>query len=224
MLIVISRRWNTVFFPVKVAFINKMYLHTSRKYISLTQKNSSKSAPCGSPIKQNIHCRMTASIRTTYWFCFMLTLTHLFALRTEICQPEWNYFSGYCYFTSSTCSSWPTAKKKCIEMGSHLATVHNQEENVYIQHRHNGEKSWIGLNDRSVEGSFVWTNKGTSSFRFWAPNQPNNYTDQDCVHTLGAKNEYTWNDVSCDNCFKFTCFKGKQLRFEQTERLYLEPF
>ena len=43
-------------------------------------------------------------------------------------------------------------------MGSHLVTVHNQEENVHIQHRHNGEKSWIGLNDRSVEGSFVWTN------------------------------------------------------------------
>lgn len=92
-------------------------------------------------------------------------------------------------------------------MGSNLVTVHNQEENVYIQHRHNGEKSWIGLNDRSVEGSFVWTKKGTSNFRFWAPNQPNNYTDQDCVHTLGAKKGYTWNDVSCDSYFKFTCFK-----------------
>ena len=109
-------------------------------------------------------------------------------------------------------------------MGSNLVTVHNQEENVYIQHRHNGEKSWIGLNDRSVEGSFVWTKKGTSNFRYWAPNQPNNYTDQDCVHTLGAKNGYTWNDVSCDNCFKFTCFKGKRLtRFKRRERLYLEP-
>ena len=139
----------------------------------------------------------------------MLTLKYLFALHTEVCQPGWDYFSGYCYFTSSTCSSWPTAEKKCVKMGSHLATVHNQEENVYIQHRHNGEKSWIGLNDRSAEGSFVWINKGTSSFRFWAPNQPNNYKDQDCVHTLGAKNEYTWNDVSCDTCFKFTCFKGK---------------
>lgn len=146
----------------------------------------------------------------------MLALMHLFALHTEVCQLGWDYYNGYCYFTSSNCSSWPTAERKCAKMGSHLATVHNQEENVYIQHRHNGEKSWIGLNDRSVEGSFLWTKKGTSSFRFWAPNQPNNYTDQDCVHTLGAKNEYTWNDVSCDDCFKFTCFKGKKLNiFEQ---------
>ena len=69
-------------------------------------------------------------------------------------------------------------------MSSSLVTVHNQTENVYIQHRNNGEKSWIGLNDRSVEGSFVWTNKELSSFRFWARNQPNNWKNEDCVHTL----------------------------------------
>lgn len=53
-------------------------------------------------------------------------------------------------------------------MHSHLVTVHNQEENVHLQHQHNGEGSWIGLNYRSVEGSFVWAKKGISSFRFWA--------------------------------------------------------
>ncbi|CAH3148806.1 unnamed protein product [Porites evermanni] len=90
-------------------------------------------------------------------------------------------------------------------MNSHLVTVHNQEENVYIQHRHNGERSWIGLNDRSVEGSFVWTNKEITSFRFWAPQQPNDWKNEDCVHTLGANHGYTWNDVSCDNCYNFTC-------------------
>ena len=93
-------------------------------------------------------------------------------------------------------------------MSSNLVTVHNQEENVYIQHRHNGERSWIGLNDRSVEGSFVWTNKEISSFRFWAPQQPNDWKNEDCVHTLGAKHGYTWNDLPCHNCYNYTCFKG----------------
>ena len=93
-------------------------------------------------------------------------------------------------------------------MGSSLVTVHNLKENVYIQRRHNGDESWIGLNDRSVEGSFVWTNKELSSFRFWARNQPNNWKNEDCVHTLGARQGYTWNDVPCDNCYNFTCFTG----------------
>ena len=160
-----------------------------------------------------------------FFVCVNNALKRLFTCHADLCQPGWDYFNGYCYFTSSTYTTWSNSLTKCSKMGSHLVTVHSQEENVYIQHRHNGERSWIGFNDRSVKGSFVWTKKGTSSFRFWAPNRPNNYTDQDCVHTLGAKNGYTWSDSSCDNCFKFTCVKGKQLnRFEQTERLYLEQF
>ena len=130
-------------------------------------------------------------------------------IRTDICPDGWDYFNGYCYLTSSVCAPWVTAVSNCSMMNSHLVTVHNQEENVYIQHRHNGERSWIGLNDRRVEGSFVWTNKEISSFQFWAPQQPNNLKNEDCVHTLGAKDGYSWNDVSCDNCYNYTCVKGK---------------
>jgi len=132
------------------------------------------------------------------------------SLCTDICQPGWTYFGGYCYFTSPACASWLTAESNCSAMNSDLVTIHNQEENAFIQHRHDGDKSWIGLNDRSVEGSFVWTNKEISSFRFWAPNQPNDWNNEDCVHTLGAKHGYTWNDVPCYNCFNFTCFTGKK--------------
>ena len=126
----------------------------------------------------------------------------------DICNQGWSYFGGYCYFTSAACASWLTAESNCSNMSSGLVTVHNQEENVYIQHRHNGHRSWIGLNDRNVEGSFVWTNKEISSFRFWSARQPNNWKNEDCVHTLGASHGYTWNDVSCDNCYSFTCFAG----------------
>ncbi|XP_073252207.1 uncharacterized protein [Porites lutea] len=130
-----------------------------------------------------------------------------YTVLSDICQPRWSFFGGYCYFTSRACASWLTAESNCSAMSSNLVTVHNQEENVYIQHRHNGERSWIGLNDRSVEGSFVWTNKEISKFRFWAPQQPNDWKNEDCVHTLGARHGYTWNDVPCTNCYNYTCFK-----------------
>ena len=129
---------------------------------------------------------------------------------TDICHPGWNYFGGYCYFTSPACASWLTAESNCAAMNSDLVTVHNQEENVYIQHQHSGAKSWIGLNDRSVEGSFVWTNREISQFRYWAEKQPNDWNNEDCVHTLGARHGYTWNDVPCNNCFNFTCFTGNK--------------
>ena len=54
----------------------------------------------------------------------------------------------------------------------------------------------------------MWTNKEISSFRFWAPQQPNDWKNEDCVHTLGAKHGYACNDVPCHNCYNYTCFKG----------------
>ena len=150
-------------------------------------------------------------------YCFWLLLLFslfvvvflLFVVVVDICgDPEWSYFNGYCYFTSTTCTSWLTAKANCTAFGSNLVTVHNQEENVYIQHRHNGEKSWIGLNDRNTEGLFTWTPGEIRNFSFWAPNQPNNFRDEDCVHTLGLGHGYRWNDVPCESCHKYTCAKG----------------
>ena len=58
----------------------------------------------------------------------------------------------------------------------------------------------------------MWTNKEINSFRFWALQQPNDWKNEDCVHTLGAKHGYNWNDVPCTNCHNYTCFKGAKHR------------
>ncbi|XP_022808926.1 uncharacterized protein LOC111345899, partial [Stylophora pistillata] len=89
-----------------------------------------------------------------------------------------------------------------------LADVNNNEENVYIQHRHNGDKSWLGFNDRSTESDSTWVDRrGRGNFTAWANNQPNNFKEEDCVHALGVKYSYEWNDVQCSDCHKFTCKK-----------------
>ena len=132
----------------------------------------------------------------------------LLLLLTDICEPGWSFFNGYCYLTSSTCTDWLSAENTCSYEGAHLATVYNQEENIFIQHQHNGEKAWIGLNDRSVEGTFVYASHRRTNFTFWAKNQPNNMKNEDCVHTLGVAHGYTWNDVPCNKCQNYTCMKG----------------
>ena len=68
----------------------------------------------------------------------------------------------------------------------------------------------------------MWTNKEISKFRFWASQQPNDWRNEDCVHTLGAKHGYTWNDVPCTNCYNYTCFKGnKRSTMKVSNRIYL---
>ena len=96
-------------------------------------------------------------------------------------------------------------------MGANLPAIESQEENVYIQHRHNGDKAWIGLNDIATEGVFAWVDGCPFKFRYWAQNQPNNFRGEDCVHTLGPGHGYMSNDVDCSACHQYTCKKGRCL-------------
>ncbi|RMX58432.1 hypothetical protein pdam_00019701 [Pocillopora damicornis] len=130
-----------------------------------------------------------------------------YAVLTDICDPGWNYFDGHCYFTSKTCANWTTALRNCRNENSAIADIKSSEENVFIQHRHNGEKSWLGLNDRTSEGNFTWADRGRGNFTAWAKNQPNNFKEEDCVHALGIKYRYEWNDVKCSDCHQYTCKK-----------------
>lgn len=126
----------------------------------------------------------------------------------DVCDPGWSFYDGSCYLTSQKCETWSKASQICRATGSNLASIKSQEENVYVQHRHNGDKAWIGLNDITSEGLFTWVDGSPSKFRFWAQNQPNNYRGEDCVYTLGVRRGYKWNDVNCSACHQYTCQKG----------------
>ena len=111
----------------------------------------------------------------------------------------------------SACDSWINSQGKCSTLGASLPSIHSQEENVYVQHLHGGERAWLGLSDINTEGTFVWSDGTPFDFHYWARHQPNNFHDEDCVHTLGLlrDDEYKWNDVNCSDCHRFTCKKGK---------------
>jgi len=130
-----------------------------------------------------------------------------YAVLPDACEPGWSFYNGSCYFTSEKCETWTNASIICRGMGANLAAVESQEENVYIQHRHNGDRAWIGLNDIATEGLFAWVDGCPFKFRYWAPRQPNNFMGEDCVHTLGPGHGYMWNDVDCSACHQYTCKK-----------------
>ena len=100
-------------------------------------------------------------------------------------------------------------------MNSVLVDVNSNEENVYIQHRHNGKNSWLGFNDVLSEGVFTWADLGAGNFTAWAKDQPNNLGGQDCVHTLGLKRNYEWNDIPCGNAISI---RVKKVRGEQAKK------
>ena len=136
-------------------------------------------------------------------------MVQIFDTFLDICDPGWSYFNGYCYFTSQKCTNWTTALSKCRQSNSVLVDVNNKEENVFIQNRHNGERSWLGLNDRSTEGDFIWADHQPGNFTAWVKNEPSNLREYDCVLAFGSEYSYEWINVKCSDCHEYTCKKGR---------------
>ena len=137
---------------------------------------------------------------------------------SDICPDNWIYFKGYCYQKVSSCDSWNNGQSRCAALGANLPSVHSQEENVFLQNLHNGENGWLGLSDINSEGTFVWSDGTRFDFHYWATNQPNNFRNEDCVHTLGTlpAHRFKWNDVNCSSCHKYSCKKGTDLAWSDT--------
>ncbi|XP_068705736.1 uncharacterized protein [Montipora foliosa] len=136
-------------------------------------------------------------------------LTVSYAVLADICPDNWIYFKGYCYQKVSSCDSWSNSQSRCAALGANLPSVHSQEENVFLQNLHNGENGWLGLSDINREGTFVWSDGTRFDFHYWATNQPNNFRNEDCVHTLGTlpAHRFKWNDVNCSSCHEYSCKK-----------------
>ncbi|MBI4702626.1 MAG: DUF4215 domain-containing protein [Deltaproteobacteria bacterium] len=68
-------------------------------------------------------------------------------------------YGGRCYFIMTTGTWWTSAQSACGIFRSHLVSIEDVNENNAVQNLLNAAASpmaWIGANDWTVEGLFVW--------------------------------------------------------------------
>ncbi|XP_059195139.1 brevican core protein isoform X2 [Centropristis striata] len=126
----------------------------------------------------------------------------------EVCEPGWEKFQSFCYRHFAKRQSWEAAEQHCRMCGGHLLSVMTPEEQDYINDKYR-EYQWIGLNDRTIEGDFRWSDGNPLLYENWYKGQPDSYflSGEDCAvmvwHDGGR-----WSDVPCNYHLSYTCKKG----------------
>lgn len=99
--------------------------------------------------------------------------------------------------------TWNDAEQYCnTNYGTSLGTIDSALQQSAIADARNlefpGQHVWIGLNDISIEGDYVWSSGDPVSFTFYNAGEPNNVGNEDCTHFWGSLADGRWNDIPCN--------------------------
>ncbi len=101
--------------------------------------------------------------------------------------------------------TWMEAQDACLAGGyDGLASITSSTEQDAINTMDDmlaGGIRWIGLHDRTTEGSFQWADGTSYGYTYWQPREPSgaaSYGDEDCV-VIQKSAAGGWNDSTCDN-------------------------
>jgi hypothetical protein len=123
---------------------------------------------------------------------------------------------GYTYLFCASNRSQAEASDACADVGYHLVTIDDAEENAWLTERSlalrlggafTASGAWVGLR-RSPSGEFGWEDGAVlGSFDAWAPTEPNG--SGPCARLLLASTPSgptgTWADADCGLSLDYLC-------------------
>lgn len=112
-------------------------------------------------------------------------------------------YNGNEYVLTSASLTWEQAQAEARRLGGNLVTINDAAEETWLQQTFGRNQGyWIGLNDRRVEGQYEWVSGQTSSYRNWAPGEPNNFGGNEDFIQMNFGSTGRWNDESATRRFR----------------------
>ncbi|XP_069044173.1 macrophage mannose receptor 1-like [Lepisosteus oculatus] len=108
--------------------------------------------------------------------------------------------------------TWAAARDHCRQQHTDLVTISSPRENQAVRKIAGGSVFWIGLFNQPWE----WSDGGDSSFRLWAPGDPDNQNGTElCVSVTGPSvivSLSVWYDMNCLTALSFLCCDADRSR------------
>nr|XP_023693093.1 CD209 antigen-like protein C isoform X2 [Paramormyrops kingsleyae] len=130
--------------------------------------------------------------------------------KSGVCPSGWRRLSTSCYYISTETKNWSDSRQACMQLEANLVIISSREEQVFVEGL-SGD-FWIGLSDIESEGTWKWVDGTTIPVEkgYWRanPQQPDNYGNEDCVHTYNTIHSVpfqTWNDRPCNDVIQWIC-------------------
>lgn len=126
------------------------------------------------------------------------------------CPCEVAQYEGQPHLFCDQARPWPNARELCQAVGYDLVIIETAELDAWIyqgmRDRGFGD-SWVGLNDRQVEGQWVWLDGVPIGYEHWDSGEPNDGGGgEDCGLIMTTRNRQTeWDDRPCDQGRPFIC-------------------
>ncbi|XP_033959747.1 macrophage mannose receptor 1-like isoform X1 [Pseudochaenichthys georgianus] len=125
------------------------------------------------------------------------------------CPDPWIPYNGHCFHLKRTALMWTDAQRDCRNEGGDLVSIRNVEDQSFIISQLGyalTDELWIGLNDRTTEGLFEWSDHSTVSYTSWEFGKPTVSADTvNCVLMKG--DNANWADNYCGDKHGFICMK-----------------
>lgn len=152
----------------------------------------------------------------------------------NICPLNWRSLGDYCYqfnVHGAQYKKWVDAENACTSFNgsTELISISSAAENVFVLRQLRDMRVslvWIGLNDRTTEGRYEWSDKSTHTYKNWAPLEPSGGVAgqiSDCAVINGNTQNGTWSMSPCFLKRGYICKRkiGKELTIDST---YIELY
>ncbi|XP_030828651.1 macrophage mannose receptor 1 [Strongylocentrotus purpuratus] len=114
--------------------------------------------------------------------------------------------------------TWDQARTYCQEMGGDLASFQTKEEEAYIVSSYTPTDPdtasygfWIGLNDKSRDGGYIWSDGLAVTYVNWGSGEPNDFDGtENCAEMFFSGRG--WNDHLCTATRSILCKVPKQIK------------